>query len=116
MKQLYCKNCGAPIEHRYTHRCRYCDTVIFGDDIEDEQEEDKEIDIDLELYNCDKFNKVSKKFYDAIKDSLDKPEEKKEIMISSSMVIRNVLKTILPTIVIFSIMSIINMIINMLNK
>lgn len=76
MKQLYCKNCGAPIEHRYTHRCRYCDTVIFSDDEEDEQEEDKEIDIDLELYNCDKFNPVSKEEFDAMKDSLDRTVEK----------------------------------------
>jgi hypothetical protein len=42
MKQLYCKNCGAPIEHKYTHRCRYCDTVIFSDDIEDELEDNTE--------------------------------------------------------------------------
>lgn len=32
MEQLHCKNCGAPIEHKYTHRCKYCNTVIFSDE------------------------------------------------------------------------------------
>ena len=51
MEQLHCKNCGAPIEHKYTHRCKYCDTVIFSDEeiseeehwiIDDSIEDDKE--------------------------------------------------------------------------
>ena len=113
MKQLYCKNCGAPIEHRYTHRCRYCDTVIFSDDEENEQEEDKEIDIDLELYNCDKFNPVSKEKYDAIKDSLNKVDEEKKIMNRISTAIRTVILTIATWMAIFGI---IDMLIDMLNK
>jgi hypothetical protein len=28
MEQRNCKNCGAPIEHSYNHRCKYCDTLI----------------------------------------------------------------------------------------
>ena len=99
MKQLYCKNCGAPIEHRYTHRCRYCDTVIFSDDIEDELEEDEEIDIELDEYNCDKFNSISRECYDAIKDSLGEAEE----MLGSKMTIVEmlikVIQVVIPTII-----------------
>lgn len=107
MKQLYCKNCGAPIEHRYTHRCRYCDTVIFSDE-EDDQEEDEEIDIDLELYNCDKFNSVKKEIYEAIKDSLNKVEEEvgEEGINNIVKIFKGVLLTITPTIVIAIIISI----------
>lgn len=28
MKQYNCKNCGAPIEHSYNHRCPYCNTLF----------------------------------------------------------------------------------------
>ena len=38
MQQLNCKNCGAPIEHNYTHRCRYCDSLIMFDDEEEIEE------------------------------------------------------------------------------
>lgn len=39
MQQLNCKNCGAPIEHNYTHRCRYCDSLIMFDDEEFEEDD-----------------------------------------------------------------------------
>ena len=27
MEQRNCKNCGAPLEHGYNHRCKYCNTL-----------------------------------------------------------------------------------------
>ena len=28
MKQYKCKNCGAPVEHSYNHRCPYCHAIF----------------------------------------------------------------------------------------
>lgn len=28
MKQRNCKNCGAPLEHSYNHKCNYCGTLF----------------------------------------------------------------------------------------
>lgn len=28
MKQRNCNNCGAPLEHSYNHRCKYCGTLF----------------------------------------------------------------------------------------
>ena len=64
MKQLYCRNCGAPIEHKYTHRCRYCDTVIFSDDIEDELEDELEDDTEYIEDRIEQFDNM-------IEDMLD---------------------------------------------
>ena len=28
MRQYNCKNCGAPIEHTYNHKCPYCNSIF----------------------------------------------------------------------------------------
>ena len=35
MKQYNCKNCGAPVEHTYNHRCKYCDSILDFNEPED---------------------------------------------------------------------------------
>lgn len=57
MEQLHCKNCGASIEHKYTHRCKYCDTVIFSDEEDFSEDDEKELtNIDTGTINADKIN------------------------------------------------------------
>ena len=41
MKQYKCKNCGAPVEHSYNHRCPYCHAIFDFNIKENEIEEVK---------------------------------------------------------------------------
>lgn len=50
MKQYNCKNCGAPLEHSYNHKCPYCNTLFdFNVPIEKTIKVKAEDLIDLEL-------------------------------------------------------------------
>jgi len=41
MRQYNCKNCGAPVEHLYNHKCPYCDSLLdFNLDKEDTEKID----------------------------------------------------------------------------
>lgn len=50
MKQYNCKNCGAPVEHSYNHKCPYCSSILdFNAPTEDIVEVKPEDLIDIEL-------------------------------------------------------------------
>ena len=50
MKQYNCKNCGAPIEHSYNHKCPYCGSIFdFNAPIETIVEVRPEDLVDVEL-------------------------------------------------------------------
>ena len=47
MEQRNCKNCGAPLQHSYNHKCKYCGTLF---DFNEPQEET------VELHSYDMVN------------------------------------------------------------
>jgi len=50
MKQRNCKNCGAPLEHSYNHKCKYCNTLYdFNEPMEKTIEVKPEDLINVEL-------------------------------------------------------------------
>ena len=50
MKQYNCKNCGAPVEHTYNHRCKYCNSILdFNEPKEDAIEVKAEDLVNIEL-------------------------------------------------------------------
>ena len=56
MKQYNCKNCGAPIEHSYNHKCPFCGTLFdFNEPIENIVEVKPEdlINIELKDISCE---------------------------------------------------------------
>ena len=52
MKQYNCKNCGAPIEHTYNHKCPYCNSILdFNEPKEDTVEFKIEDMVNIEFRN-----------------------------------------------------------------
>lgn len=50
MKQYNCKNCGAPVEHSYNHKCPYCHSLLdFNEPIENTIECKPEDLVNIEL-------------------------------------------------------------------
>lgn len=50
MKQYNCKNCGAPLEHSYNHKCPYCNSLFdFNEPKENTIEAKPEDLINIEL-------------------------------------------------------------------
>ena len=45
MEQRNCKNCGAPLEHGYNHKCKYCGTLYDFNAPKDEVVEFKSYDM-----------------------------------------------------------------------
>ena len=54
MVQRNCKNCNAPIQHSYNHRCEYCGTLFdFNEPKEETIEFNSRDMIDVRFISCD---------------------------------------------------------------